>query len=41
MQGNAGQTVVSGIYASQSRIKAIAAGAAWTYRILRLTVTAP
>jgi hypothetical protein len=27
--------------ASQSRISAIAAGAAWTHNILRLTVTAP
>jgi len=28
-------------YASQSRINATAAGAAWTKRILRLTVAAP
>jgi hypothetical protein len=28
-------------YASQSRVNAIAAGKAWTNRILRLTVTAP
>ena len=32
---------VNDLYASQSRISAMAAGAACTNRILRLTVTAP
>jgi hypothetical protein len=41
MQGDAGRKEGKRSYASQSRISAMAAGAACTNNILRLTVTAP
>jgi hypothetical protein len=40
MQGNAGSEADRS-HANQSRTNAIAAGAAWTNKILRLTVAAP